>query len=74
MLYIVGESFEKKSAGIKNCGKWSDILYDIFPNVAVLTSEFGVLQNILSVRVLLLLLILVDRKIWVCNGLEAISS
>ena len=39
-----------------------------------MTSEFGILQKILSIRVVLLLDILVGRRIWVCNELDARSS
>ena len=58
MLYFVGVYFEKKSGNIKNC----------------LTSGFGILQKILSIRVFLLLDILVGRRIWRCNKLNARSS
>ena len=39
-----------------------------------MTSELGILQKILSIRVVLLLDILVGRRIWVCNELDARSS
>ena len=45
----------------------------MFPDIALLTSGFGILQKI-SVRVLLLLNILVGRRIWGCNELDARSS
>ena len=74
MLYLVGGDFEKNSGSIKNCGRWSDILDEMFPDIALLTSVFGILQKILSIRVLLLLDILVGRRIWGCNELDARSS
>ena len=46
----------------------------MFPDIALLTSGFGILQKILSIRVLLLLDILVGRRIWGCNELDARSS
>ena len=46
----------------------------MFPDIALLTSVFGILQKILSIRVLLLLDILVGRRIWGCNELDARSS
>ena len=45
----------------------------MFPDIALLTSGFGILQKI-SVRVLLLLNIVVGRRIWGCNELDARSS
>ena len=48
--------------------------YEIFPDIAFLTSRLGILQKILSIRVLLLLDIQVGRRIWGCNELEARSS
>ena len=74
MLHLVGGDFEKNSGNIKNCGRWSDILDEMFPDIALLTSVFGILQKILSIRVLLLLDILVGRRIWGCNELDARSS
>ena len=71
MLYFVGGEFEKKSGSIKSCGRWSDILDEMFPEIALLTSGLGILQKILSIRVLLLLDTLVGRRIWGCNELEA---
>ena len=55
MLYLVVGEFEKNSGSIKNCGNWSDILDEMFLDLEVLTSGFGILQKILSIRVLLLL-------------------
>ena len=62
MLYLVGGDFEKNSGSIKNCGR-RYILDEMFPEIALLTSWFGTLQKILSIRVLLLLDILVGRRI-----------
>ena len=44
----------------------------MFPDIALLTSVFGILQKI-SIRVLLLLDILVGRRILGCNELDARS-
>ena len=74
MLYSVGGNFEINSGSIKNCGRWSNILDEMFLDIALLTSGFGILQKILSIRVLLLLDILVGRRIWGCNELDARSS
>ena len=74
MLYSVGGEFEKNSCSIKNCGRSSDILDEMFPDIALLTSGFGILQKILSIRVLLLLDILEGRRTWGCNKLDARSS
>ena len=74
MLYLVGGEFQKNSGSIKNCGRWSNIPDEMFPDIALLASGFGILQKILSLRVLLLLDILVGRRIWVCNELDARSS
>ena len=74
MLYFVGGEFEKKAGSIKNCGRWSNILDEMFPDIVLLTSGLGISQKILSIRVLLLLDILVGRRIWGCNELEARSS
>ena len=71
MFYLFGGEFEKKSGSIKNCGRWSDILDEMFPDVAVLTSGVGILQKILSIRVLLFLDILVGRRIRGCNKFQA---
>ena len=46
----------------------------MFPDIALLTSEFGIIQKVSSIRVLLLLDILVGRRIWGCNELDARSS
>ena len=46
----------------------------MFPDIALLTSGFGILQKISSVRVLLLLDVLVGRRIWGHNKLDARSS
>ena len=46
----------------------------MFLDIALLTSGFGILQKILSIRALLLLDILVGRRIWGCNELDSRSS
>ena len=46
MLNFVGGELEKKSASIKNCGRWSDVLDEMFWDIAVLTSGLGILQKI----------------------------
>ena len=46
----------------------------MFPDIELLTSGLGILQKILSIRVLLLLDILVGRRFWSCYKLEARSS
>ena len=51
MLYLVGRDSEKNSGSIKNCGRLSDVLDEMFPDIALLTSGFGMLQKILSIRV-----------------------
>ena len=74
MLYFVGGEYEKKSGSLKNCGRWSDIIDEMFPDIALLTSGLGVLQKVLSIRVLLFLDIMVGRAIWYCTELEDRSS
>ena len=74
MLYLVGGKFDKNSGSIKNCGRLSNQLNEMFPGIALLTSGFGILQKILSIRILLLVDILVGRRIWGCNELDAGSS
>ena len=49
-------------------------LEEMFPDIALLTSGVGILQKILSIRVLLLLHVLVGKRIWCWNKLEAESS
>ena len=61
----------KKSGSIRNCGRWSDILDEMFPEIAVLTNGFGILQNILLISVLLFLQTLVGRRTWGWGELEA---
>ena len=63
MLCLVGVEFEKKSGNIKNCGRWSDILNVMFPEITLSASGLGMLQNILSIRVLLFLQILFGERI-----------
>ena len=46
----------------------------MFPDIALLTSVFSILHKMLSIRVLLLLDILVGKRIWGCNKLDARSS
>ena len=58
MLCLVGGEFEKKYGSIKNCGRWSN---EMFWDIADLTGGVGILQKILSIRVLLD--ILVGRRI-----------
>ena len=74
MWYLVRGDFDKNSGSVKNCRRWSDILDEMFPDFALLTSGFGILQKILSIRVLLLLGSLVGRRIWSCYELDARSS
>ena len=45
MLYLVGEDIEKNSGSIKNCGRWSGILDEMFPDIALLTKGFGIFQK-----------------------------
>ena len=47
MLYLVGIALEKKCDDIKNNGRWSDILDEMFLEIAVLTNGLGIIQNIL---------------------------
>ena len=51
MLYLFGVELEKNSGAKRNCWRWSDALDEICPEVAVLIYGFGILQNILSIRV-----------------------
>ena len=74
MLYLVGGKFEKNSGSIKTCGRRSNQLNEMFPGITLLTSGFGILQKILSIRILPLVDILVGRRIWGCNELDAGSS
>ena len=38
LLYLVARCrFEKKSGNIKNCERWSDMLNEMFPEIALLT-------------------------------------
>ena len=67
MLYLAGAKFEKKSCNIRNCGRWSDILSAMFPEISLFTSGLDILRNILSMRVLLFLQTLVDKRF--CRGL-----
>ena len=69
MLYLVGGEFQKKPGSMKNFERRSNLL-----DIAFLTSGVGILQKLLSVRVLMLLDILVGKKIYDCNELEAMSS
>ena len=74
MLYFVGGEYEKKSGSLKNCGRSSNITDEMFPDIALLTSGLGILQKVLSIRVLLFLDIMVGRTIWYCTELEDRSS
>ena len=74
MLYLVGVGLEKKSGSIKNCGRRSDILDKMLPEIAFLTSDLVYIINLLSIKVLLFLQTLVGRRIWDCSELEARSS
>ena len=62
---------QKETGNIRNCERLSDILDEIVPDIALLTSGLGILQKI---RVLLLLDILVGRRIKCCKELETRSS
>ena len=46
----------------------------MFPDITLLTSGFGILQKLLSIRVLRLLDILVGIRMWGCNELDGRSS
>lgn len=70
MWHLLGVNFEKKSGSIET-GKWSGILDEILPEIAVLTSGIDILPNILSIKVLLLLQPLFGERIWCCSELEA---
>ena len=63
MLYLVGVELEKKSFNKKNYGRLSDILNEMFPEIALLSSGLGILQNVLSMRVSLFLQTLVGKRI-----------
>ena len=45
MLYFVGREFARKSGSIRNCGRWSDILIEMFPDIALLTIGLYILQK-----------------------------
>ena len=59
ILFIFGGELEKKSGIRKNCGSWSDKNVVILPLTEFLISKFGILQKILSIRVLWVLCIVV---------------
>ena len=42
MLYLVGVGLEKKFGSMKNCGRRSHILDKMLPEIAFLTSGFGI--------------------------------
>ena len=63
MLYLVGVELEKKSFNKKNYGRLSNILNEMFPEIALLSSGLGILQNVLSMRVSLFLQTLVGKRI-----------
>ena len=53
MLYLVDIEMEKISGSMKNDGRWSDILDEMFPEMVLFSNGLGILQNILSINVLL---------------------
>ena len=53
MLYLVDIEMEKISGSMKNYGRWSDILDEMFPEMVLFSNGLGILQNILSINVLL---------------------
>ena len=53
MLYLVDIEMEKISGIMKNYGRWSDILDEMFPEMVLFSNGLGILQNILSINVLL---------------------
>ena len=55
MSYLVGIELGKKSTSIKNCGRWSDIPDEMFPETAIFMNGLGMLQNIFSISILLFL-------------------
>ena len=68
MLYLVGGEWEKESGSIKNFGKCSNIHDEMCPDIAVFTNGFDILQNILSVTLLLLLNTQCGIRIWVVRS------
>ena len=65
LLYLVARCrFEKKSGNIKNCERWSDMLNEMFPEIALLTrvGKVYIPKYLLSIRVLLFLQFLVDKE------------
>ena len=63
MLCLVGVELEKKSFNKKNYGRLSNILNEMFPEIALLSSGLGILQNVLSMRVSLFVQTLVGKRI-----------
>ena len=63
MLYLVGVELEKKSFNKKNYGRLSNILNEMFPEIALLSSGLVILQNVLSMRVSLFLRTLVGKTV-----------
>ena len=53
MLYLVDIEMEKISGIMKIYGRWSDILDEMFPEMVLFSNGLGILQNILSINVLL---------------------
>ena len=53
MLYLVDIEMEKISGSMKNYGRWSDILDEMFPEMVLFSNGLGILQNVLSINVLL---------------------
>ena len=63
MLYLAGVELEKKPFNKKNYGRLSNILNEMFAEIALLSSGLGILQNVLSMRVSLFLQTLVGKRI-----------
>ena len=53
MLYLVDIEMEKIPGSMKNCERWSDILDKMFSEMVLFSNGLGILQNILSINVLL---------------------
>ena len=45
-MYLVAIDLEKKSDSTTTCGRSSDILDELFPEIVILTNGLGILQNI----------------------------
>ena len=46
IMYLVAIDLEKKSDSTTTCGRSSDILDELFPEIVILTNGLGILQNI----------------------------